>query len=102
MIPITLWVSVISGLGRDMLKVSALEFQRDLARYQDAAHTQPVVITSHGRENTVLISAEEYHRLKRRDRQVMGPADFTDADIAALEASRPPLSSRLYDDELSD
>ena len=47
-----------------------------------------------------MISVEEYHRLKRRDRQVLGLDDFTDADIAALEQSRAPESSRAFDDEL--
>jgi hypothetical protein len=30
----------------------------------------------------------------------MGLSDFTQADIAAVDASRPPDSSRAYDDEL--
>jgi hypothetical protein len=47
-----------------------------------------------------MISVEEYHRLKRRDRQVLELQDFTDADIAALEQTRAPESSRAFDDEL--
>ena len=43
---------------------------------------------------------EEYRRLKRRDRQVLGLDDFTDADVAALEASRPPAEARAFDPEL--
>jgi len=31
-----------------------------------------------------MISVEEYRRLKRRDRQVLGIEDFTDADIATV------------------
>ena len=84
-----------------MIKVSAGEFQRNIGRYQDLALTQPVGVTRHGRERTVLISADEYHRLKRRDRQVLTLADFTEADIAALEATRAPESSKAFDDELS-
>jgi prevent-host-death family protein len=72
----------------DTLKVSAAEFQRNIGRYQDLALRRPVAVTRNGRESTVLISSEEFERLKRRDRQVLGPEDFTDADIAALEASR--------------
>src|SRR6516164_243702 len=68
-----------------MIKVSAAEFQRNIGKYQDAALTQPVVVARNGRERTVMISVEEYHRLKRRDRRVMGLGDFTDEDIAALE-----------------
>src|SRR4051812_14654470 len=45
-----------------MLKVSAAELQRNIGRYQDLALTQPVVVTRNGRERTVMISIEEYHR----------------------------------------
>jgi hypothetical protein len=47
-----------------------------------------------------MISVEEYHRLKRRDRQVLGLEDFTDADVAALEETRAPDSSKAFDHEL--
>jgi len=85
----------------DMIKVSAAEFQRNVGRYQDEAQRQPVAVTSYGRERTVLISTEEYQRLKRRDRQVLGLEDFGQADIAALEGSRPAEASRAHDDELT-
>ena len=83
-----------------MIKISAAEFQRNIGRYQDMALTQPVAVTRNGRERTVMISVEEYHRLKRRDRRVMSLQDFTDADIAALEATRAPESAKAFDDEL--
>jgi hypothetical protein len=47
-----------------------------------------------------LIAADEYERLKRRDRQVLSLDDFTDADIAALETSRAPAETRVFDPEL--
>lgn len=84
-----------------MIKVSAAEFQRNIGRYQDLALTQPVAVTRNGRERTVMISTDEYHRLKRRDREVLGLDDFTDADIAALEAARAPELSKAFDEEIS-
>ena len=89
----------IMGAG-PMVKVSAAEFQRNIGRYQDVALTQPVAVTRNGRERTVMISVEEYRRLKRRDRRVMSLEDFTDADVAALEATRAPESTKAFDDEL--
>ena len=83
-----------------MIKVSAAEFQRNIGRYQDMALTQPVVVIRNGRERIVMISTEEYHRLKRRDRQVLSLDDFDDADIAALEANSAPESSKAFDHEL--
>ena len=48
----------------------------------------------------MLISTEEYARLKRRDREVLTLDDFTAADIEALEASRPPAEATAFDHEL--
>ena len=64
------------------------------------AREQPVAVTRDGRERTVMISIEEYHRLKRRDRQVLGLDDFSEADIAALEEVRAPESAKGFDHEL--
>ncbi|WP_044564435.1 type II toxin-antitoxin system Phd/YefM family antitoxin [Azospirillum sp. B4] len=83
-----------------MLKVSAADFQRDIGRYQDIALREPVAVTREGRTSTVLISTEEYMRLKRRDRQVLGLDDFTDADIEALERSRPDPAAKAFDAEV--
>ena len=83
-----------------MLKVSAADFQRNIGRYQDLALRSPVAVTRNGRESCVLISTEEYNRLKRRYREVLGVEDFTAVDIAALEATRPPDESTAFDHEL--
>ena len=40
----------------------------DFGRYQEVALTEPVAITRNGRERVVILSVDEYHRLKRRDR----------------------------------
>jgi PHD/YefM family antitoxin component YafN of YafNO toxin-antitoxin module len=85
---------------RSMIKVSAAEFQRNIGRYQDLALVQPVAVTRNGRARTVMISVEEYHRLKRRDRQVLELQDFTDADLEALEQTRAPDASKAFDHEL--
>jgi prevent-host-death family protein len=84
-----------------LVTVSAAEFQRNIGRYQDIALTQPVAVTRNGRERTVMISIEEYRRLKRRDREVLALDDFTDADIAALESAHAPESAKAFDHELS-
>ena len=83
-----------------MIKVSAAEFQRNICRCQDIALTQPVVVARDGRERTVMISVEEYRRLKRRDRRVMSLEDFTDEDIAALEDTRGPEGAKAFGSEL--
>lgn len=85
-----------------MIKVSSAEFQRNIGRYQDMALREPIAVTRNGRERTVMLSVEEYERLTRRDRRVMGPEDFTDEDIAAIAAAMPPESSKDFDHEVDD
>jgi prevent-host-death family protein len=68
-----------------MTQVSAAEFQRAFGTLSDKAMTQPVAITKHGRDHLVLLSAEEYARLKRRDRRVFSTSQLTAEEIAEFE-----------------
>ena len=69
-------------------QVSAAEFQRAFGTLSDKAMTQPVAITKHGRDHLVLLSAEEYARLKRRDRRVFLTAELTAEEIAEFEGQK--------------
>jgi prevent-host-death family protein len=40
-----------------MASVTSADFQRGFGRYREVAQREPVVITSHGREILVLLSA---------------------------------------------
>lgn len=93
-------MQVVEPNPTDMVKVSAAEFQRNIGRYQDLALTRPVAVTRNGRERTVMISIEEFRRLKRRDREMLGLDDFTDMDIAALENARAPDAAEAFDTDL--
>jgi prevent-host-death family protein len=84
----------------DVLKVSAADFQRNIGRYQDLALRQPVAVTRNGRESCVLLSTEEYRRLKRRDRDVLGIEDFTEADAEAVRRAQPSTESAAFNHEL--
>lgn len=66
-------------------KVSALEVARNFGRYADKALVKPVHVTKHGREHVVLISEDEYHRLKSRDRIVFAAEDIPADLLLALE-----------------
>ena len=48
---------------KDLTRVSATDFSKEVGRYQDLALTKAVVVTRNGRDRTVMISAEEYGRL---------------------------------------
>lgn len=47
-----------------MARVTATEFQQSVGNYSDTAMREPVIITSHNRDRLVLMSVEEYQRLK--------------------------------------
>jgi prevent-host-death family protein len=84
-----------------METVSSGHFQRKIGHYQDRALVEPVMVTRNGRERLVLMSADEYRRLKRRDRQVMGLEDFTEADLEALRKVQAPAEAAAFDHEVS-
>ena len=83
-----------------MIRVSATEFGKDLGRYQDAALSQPVIVTRNGQDSTVTISIEEYRRLKRRDREVLSIEDFSEADIEAVRRAEPSPQAEAFNHEL--
>ena len=48
---------------------TASEVQKNFGYYQDQAIKEPVFISKNGRTKTVLVSLDEFVRLKERDRQ---------------------------------
>ena len=65
---------------------TAGELVRNFSRYSDIALTSPVVVTRNGRPRNVLISVEEYERLKMRDQQAFLAADTPEDFLADVEA----------------
>jgi len=86
----------------NVLKVSAAEFQRNIGRYQDLALRQPVAVTRNGRESCVLLSTEEYRRLKRRDREVFGSGELPDEAIEAIRNVKMDARHNHLDDLIKD
>lgn len=86
----------------DTVTVSAAEFHRNVGVYQDLALTKPVRITKNGRERTVLLSAEEYARLRRRDRRIIAAGELSDRQIAAIREARMPEQFADFNQEIHD
>jgi len=84
----------------DVLTITSADFQRNIGLYQDEALKKPIAITKNGRPRTVLISVEEYERLKRRDRRVLAPSELSEHQIAALRESKVPDRFADLDAEL--
>lgn len=50
-----------------MITFTDAELQERFGHYREAAILQPVAVTHHGRDSVVLLSVEEYQRLKALD-----------------------------------
>jgi prevent-host-death family protein len=85
-----------------MVRVSSTEFSKEVGRYQDIALSQPVVITRNGHDRTVIISAEEYERLKRRDRHVFAAGELPDEVVEAIAMTEMDPRHRHLDELVKD
>ena len=84
------------------MKISTAEFIKNYGTLADKALVEPVFITKNGRERLVVISAEEYARLKRRDRRVVRLEDFTDEEMALIGGAGSSPDDAHLDAELKD
>ena len=87
------------GMTDTMLMVTTAEVQRDFAIWQKRALIQPVAVTNDGQPQTVIVSAEEYQRLKRRDQQALLVEELDDRTLAALASAEPAAEAASYDHE---
>ena len=77
-----------------MTKVTSGEFQREFGRYRALAQREAVVITNHGRDDVVLLGAEDYARLRRYEQKAFHvselPAEVIDelGSVAILKAAK--------------
>ena len=81
------------------MKVSSAEFIKNYGTLADKALQEPVTITRNGRDRLVLISSEEYERLRTSDRRAMHIEDLSDAEMEEIyEAKMSPKYDYLNDE----
>lgn len=85
----------------DVLKATAAEVGKNFGQFADKALVEPVVVTKYGRDHLVILSADEYERLKRRERQVYRAHEVPDHILVAIEAAEPPPESEAVERELT-
>jgi prevent-host-death family protein len=80
---------------------SAAEVARNFGRYKELAQRGAVAVTSHGRNSVVLLSADEYARLKALDDHLAVYAhELPDDLVQALERALAPDEAKAFDHEL--
>lgn len=81
--------------------VTCAELQRAFGVYRERALAEPVIITHHGRESLVLLSASEFQRLKTLERTALHPWELSGAEVEALEAAAVAEEAAAHDHEHS-
>jgi hypothetical protein len=84
------------------MRVSTAEFIKGYGTIADRALIEPVTITKNGRDRLVVISAEEYERLRRRDRRVIVAGELTDEEVALFAEAEVPAEYAYLDEEIKD
>jgi prevent-host-death family protein len=64
---------------KPVVTLSSREFNQDTARAKRSAKNGPVFITDRGKPSHVLMSIEEYERLKRKESGRKQPANLAEA-----------------------
>ena len=84
------------------MRVTTAEFIESCGTLADTALTEPVTITQNGRDRLVLVSADEYERLRRRDRRAFRAEELSEADLALIAQAEVPAEYDYLDEELGD
>jgi PHD/YefM family antitoxin component YafN of YafNO toxin-antitoxin module len=82
------------------MRVSTAEFIKNYGTLADKALVEPVTITKNGRDRLVMVSAEEFERLKRRDRRVVRIEDWTAKELAQMSKGIEQMAEDGRDAEL--
>ncbi|CAA6604672.1 Prevent-host-death protein [Rhodospirillaceae bacterium LM-1] len=85
-----------------MQRFSSFDLQRNVAKVQEAALKEPVSISYHGRDRLVVLSIDEFERLKRRDRQVISMQELPEEFAAALREPYDDAEQAALDHLLDD
>lgn len=84
------------------MKVSSAEFIKNYGALADKALQEPVTITRNGRDRLVLISSEEYERLRTTDRRAIRIEDLSDEEMEEIYQSKMSEEYDYLDEELKD
>lgn len=84
------------------MRVTTAEFIKGYDTLADKTLTEPVTITKSGRDRLVMVSADEYERLRRRDRRAFRAEELSEDDIALIAKAEVPTEYADLDEELGD
>ena len=59
-----------------MIEASSAEVQKDFRGYREKAEQEPVLVLDGDKPSVVILAADEYARLRRRDKRAMSTDDL--------------------------
>lgn len=84
-----------------MVTITSADLRKQFGRCRELALKEPVSVTHHGRESLVVLSADEFKRLKALDtRQAFYAWELPEDLAKALEEAEPPAFTARFDHEL--
>ena len=82
------------------MRVSTADFIKNFGAMTDRALAEPVTVTNRGRDRLVLMSVEEYRRLKQHDRRAVAAEELTEAELELIGKAEVPPEYAYLDKEL--
>lgn len=82
------------------MKVSSAEFIKNYGTLADKALTEPVTITKNGRDRLVLISSDDYQKMRASYRRARTVEELTDEEIELISRAEVPAEYAYLDDLL--
>ena len=76
-------------MAKAMEIVTSGDVQKQFGRYSDEAMMRPIGVTTDGHLRFVMVPADEYRRLRRRERVAGGWEDITKDMIEAIRSVEP-------------
>jgi prevent-host-death family protein len=77
--------------------VNASDFQKRVGEFSDIARREPVTVTRHGRPSVVLLSAEDYARLKQIEERATKAIKIRELPRETIRAMQAAKLSHLTD-----
>ena len=76
-----------------MQRVTSTKFQRAVGEVMFMPRRAPLTITNRGRDELVLVNAQEFNRLKELDKQSLYAWEAGQVDVDAIAQSEPSVES---------
>ena len=70
-----------------MLEVNSADVQKNFGEYRATAESEPVKVMHYNKPSVVIISAEEYNRLKARDKMSTATEDLPEWLVEQIASS---------------